>query len=131
MQPRRVTSMNTVLALPPTKTGLGLGALRFELGIDFSDACQNISFFFLKLRVLAFHARRVPVAAHGLEDVLGPRGLRGRHVDVVAGVAPLGLGDFRRCRGPGRSGRQPRRRRGLGSAPTIALGARLSLVSSG
>ena len=106
--------MNTVLALPPSKPGLGLGTLRFQLGVDLGDACQNVGLFFLQFRVLALDARRVPVAADRLEDVLGPCALGRRHVDVVAGVAALGLGDLRRGRGIGPStgpstGRRPAR----------------------
>ena len=95
MQPRRVRPVDAVLALPPSKPGLGLATLRFELGVDLGDACQNVSFLFLELRVLPFDARRVPVAADRLEDVFTSCGLGRRHVDVVAGVAPLGLGDLR------------------------------------
>ena len=69
MQPRRVTSMNTVLALPPSKPGLGLGTLRFQLRIHFSDARKDVGLFFLQFRVFALDARRVPVAADGLEDI--------------------------------------------------------------
>ena len=64
MQPRRVTSMNTVLALPPSKPGLGLGTLRFELGVDLGDAREDVGLFSLELRVLALDARRVPVASY-------------------------------------------------------------------
>ena len=70
MQPRRVTSMNTVLALPPPEAGLGLATLRFQLGVDLGDAREDVGLLFLQFRVLALDARRVPVAAHGLEDVL-------------------------------------------------------------